>query len=137
MGSPTSPALSNVVNHHLDARLLGLARKHKGQYTRYADDITLSFPAEGKFLGHVLRLLEEIIQAEGYQIQPQKGVRVLRAYQQQIVTGLVVNDRVRLPRTTRRRLRALRHQAQQRTLDSRAYARLRGYEALNRMVEQA
>jgi hypothetical protein len=42
-GAPTSPRLSNLVNYRLDARLAGLAAALGGVYTRYADDIAISF----------------------------------------------------------------------------------------------
>jgi hypothetical protein len=42
-GAPTSPRLSNLVNYRLDARFTGLAAALGGVYTRYADDITISF----------------------------------------------------------------------------------------------
>jgi len=43
-GAPTSPALSNQVCRHLDARLERLAASVGGTYTRYADDVTISLP---------------------------------------------------------------------------------------------
>ena len=45
-GASTSPALANVVCRRLDARLTHLAHKVSARYTRYADDLTFSFPAE-------------------------------------------------------------------------------------------
>ena len=41
-GAPTSPVLSNIIAHHLDNRLLGVARKMGYKYTRYADDLAFS-----------------------------------------------------------------------------------------------
>ena len=50
-GSPTSPVISNLIANILDIKILRLAQKHKINYSRYADDITLStnmreFPRE-------------------------------------------------------------------------------------------
>ena len=42
-GAPTSPRLSNLVNYRLDRRIAAMAKKLGALYTRYADDITLSF----------------------------------------------------------------------------------------------
>lgn len=41
-GAPTSPVLSNFIAAALDRRLTRLAREHKCDYTRYADDLTFS-----------------------------------------------------------------------------------------------
>ncbi len=41
-GAPTSPRLSNLVNHPMDARLAALAAASGAVYTRYADDMTFS-----------------------------------------------------------------------------------------------
>ncbi len=42
IGAPTSPALSNILLHPLDAELSGYADRLGVKYTRYADDITAS-----------------------------------------------------------------------------------------------
>jgi len=44
-GAPTSPALTNTLCLRLDRRLAGLAKRLGWRYTRYADDLTFSFPA--------------------------------------------------------------------------------------------
>ena len=44
-GAPTSPALTNIVCLNLDRRLTGLAEKIGLRYSRYADDLTFSLPA--------------------------------------------------------------------------------------------
>ena len=78
---------------------LGLA------YTRYADDLTVSGGSIPKgFLKSISKKLSEF----GYQIAPGK-VHFNRQHQRQMVTGMVVNEKVQLPRTTRRWIRALLH----------------------------
>jgi len=42
-GSPVSPIISNLITEILDAKITKLAKKYKFYYSRYADDITLSF----------------------------------------------------------------------------------------------
>ncbi|MBI0326969.1 reverse transcriptase domain-containing protein [Burkholderia plantarii] len=45
-GAPTSPLLSNLVCRSMDRDLTDLARRNLARYTRYADDITFSFPVK-------------------------------------------------------------------------------------------
>jgi retron-type reverse transcriptase len=129
-GAPTSPRLSNLVNYRLDARIAGKVAAFGGRYTRYADDLTISFPAEEPEEDWVIRsgpplpfLLEghpgkirylrsfirRIMGEAGYQIHRRKKMSVRRRHHRQLVTGLVVNEKVNLPRETRRRLRAVAH----------------------------
>ncbi len=107
-GAPTSPGLCNAVLMRLDRRLAGLARKFEFEYSRYADDLTLSGddPSKAKKL---IRFARDIINDEGFRLN-RKKTRVLRRGQRQRVAGVVVNDRKGLSRTERRKLRAAIHQ---------------------------
>jgi hypothetical protein len=136
-GAPTSPALSNLVNRYLDSRLEKLARTLGGRYTRYADDITISFQAKfGPKQRKLIPKLREILSQEGYAVQEQKKVRIQRAHQKQTTTGLIVNSHVNLPRATRRKIRAMQHRQRLGKLSESEEARLAGYEALVHMVEK-
>ncbi len=106
-GAPTSPAISNLVCRRLDARLAGLAEANQGTYTRYADDLTFSFKsAETVKLGRFRWWVDQVCQQEGFTVNQQK-FRVIRNSQRQVVTGIVVNEAVRVPRELRRELRAI------------------------------
>ena len=108
-GAPTSPAISNLVCRRLDARLAGLAEKTGGRYTRYADDLTLSYKADtarGLNIGRLRWWVDQVCQQEGFRVHQGK-FRVIRAGRRQTVTGLVVNDTVHVPREARRRFRAI------------------------------
>lgn len=104
-GAPTSPMVSNLICWRLDSRLSGLVAKHGGHYTRYADDLTFSGDAA---LLSVLPLVRRIIREEGFAWAPEK-FRIQRRGSRQMVTGLVVNDVVSVPRRVRRYLRAMVH----------------------------
>ena len=108
-GAPTSPALANLVCRRLDARLEGVARRFGATYTRYADDLTFSFEAVPAALGRFLWWVDQVTQQEGFALNARKR-RILRPHQQQRVTGVVVNERPAVPRSDRRRLRAVLHQ---------------------------
>ncbi|WP_245678155.1 reverse transcriptase family protein [Chondromyces crocatus] len=110
-GACTSPALSNQVARKLDRRLAGMAAKHGWTYTRYADDLTFSAPP-GKRSGipMLLARVRHIVTEEGFTLHPSKG-RIQRAARRQEVTGIVVNDKLSVPRDELRRLRAILHAA--------------------------
>jgi len=134
-GAPTSPRLSNLVNVRLDARLSALARKLGAAYTRYADDITFSFPAEDRSaIGAAIVTTKRVLADEGYALHQKRKLHIRRRHQQQLVTGLVVNDRPRLPRSTRRWLRAIEHHVATGRDATLTAAQLAGWRALQSMV---
>lgn len=136
-GAPTSPRLSNLVNFQLDARLAALARKCGAAYTRYADDLTFSFAADDHAsVRQVIRVTKEVLGEAGYRLHTDKKLRVLRRHQRQTVAGLVVNERVRLPRRTRRRLRAVEHHASHWRAPTLTPAQLEGWRALQKMIAE-
>ncbi|HKB05027.1 MAG TPA: reverse transcriptase family protein [Gemmataceae bacterium] len=151
-GAPTSPRLSNLVNFRLDARLAGLATRRRvynprtaghleerpvgATYTRYADDLTFSFPTDDrKLIRYVVRMTKHIVASEGYELHLHRKLRVLRRHTRQQVTGLVVNDWVNLPRATRRWLRAVEHRLATGRAATLTPAQLAGWRALRAMVE--
>ncbi len=105
-GGVTSPAVSNFVAGNLDRRLAGLARRMKFRYTRYADDLILS--SNNPRLPELIPWIKEIIVDEGFRVN-EKKVRVMRKSRRQTVTGIVVNETMNIPRSERRRLRAMEH----------------------------
>lgn len=116
-GAPTSPGITNTLCLSLDRRLTGLAESLGWRYTRYADDLTFSLPnsAKGKpNFGKLMGAMKHIVADEGFTLHPDK-TRVMRKGASQRVTGLVVNGagKPRVPRETRRMLRAALHNAKQ------------------------
>ncbi len=107
-GAPSSPDIGNLICRGLDARLAGLCERRGWKYTRYCDDITIS--GDTGFSRGIQDAIRQTILDEGFLINNQK-TRTTRRGSRQVVTGLVVNDKVALPRYKRRRLRALFHQA--------------------------
>lgn len=109
-GAPTSPRLANLVNYRLDTRLNNLAAAFGATYTRYADDLVFSFDVDKRTqTKRLINLVKLIVREEGYRMHTRRKLHIRRRHQQQRVTGLVVNDRVNLPRRTRRWLRAVEH----------------------------
>lgn len=135
-GAPTSPRLSNVVNSLLDAQLAGLAKSRRGQYTRYADDLTMSFRRiSGRRVRGVIQQAEKILALHGYELHRDKKMNVRRRHQRQEVLGLTVNSGVRLSRKKRRWLRAARHRLQTTGQCSLTEKQLEGWTAFEHMIE--
>lgn len=135
-GAPTSPRLSNLVNAPLDQALLLVARQHGGQYSRYADDITMSFDRKrGRKIRGITQVVRRVLRSFGYTMHGGRKLKILRQNQPQKVLGLIVNERVALPRRTRRWLRAVRHRFDAGKPITMTEQQLLGWEALARMVE--
>lgn len=105
-GSPVSPIISNLIAEILDAKITKLAIKYKFYYSRYADDITLSFDTK-KLPPEIIKssendffLGESIIKAiksSGFTINNDK-ICFRSNFDRQQVTGLVVNKKINVPR---------------------------------------
>jgi retron-type reverse transcriptase len=138
-GAPTSPAISNLVCRRMDSRLSGLAKRNGGVYTRYADDLTFSFRTTVPDLGRLRWWVDQVCHQEGFVVHQDK-FRVIRSSQRQVVTGIVVNDALRVPRSERRRFRAILHNCKTHGIESQARGRkdfvgwLRGYASYIHMV---
>jgi RNA-directed DNA polymerase len=136
-GAPTSPRLSNLVNYGIDERLARFAKRRKGHYTRYADDITFSFPKDyPKRVRGVIQKTRHILKANGYTLHERRKLHIRRRHQRQIVTGLVVNERVNLPRRQRRRLRAAMHRHRTGGDPTWTLQQLQGWAALLAMIDK-
>ena len=110
-GAPTSPRLSNLVNYSMDHCIEKFVAQYDGTYTRYADDITVSFPDPDWDLDEIIDGVFRRIRWNGYRPHLGKKLNVSRRSQRQSVNGLVVNERVNLPRERRRWLRSVKHRA--------------------------
>ncbi|HAO11521.1 MAG TPA: hypothetical protein DCQ51_10205 [Planktothrix sp. UBA8407] len=109
-GAPSSPAITNLLCRRLDQRLTQMAQKYGFVYTRYADDLT--FSASGNSLTNLSNIFNEtgfIVKTEGFNLNQDK-TRIMRKSQQQEVTGMIVNNKVNIPRETLKRFRATLYQ---------------------------
>ncbi len=126
-GAPTSPGICNAILGKLDHRIAALAKRAGFDYTRYADDLTLSSdanfdgrgkPPAGSAAGgqrgvidtaHRLRKqVERVIVEEGFVVNAKK-TRVMTKGGAQRVTGVTVNRVIGLSRKERRKIRAMLH----------------------------
>ena len=110
-GAPTSPAVANLAAFGLDRRLSGLAASLELHYTRYADDLTFSGSMRLVRVAHTLRgAVAAIARQEGFTVNEEKSLLATRAGCQR-VCGVVVNDRLNVPRREYDVLRAILHNA--------------------------
>lgn len=116
-GGCTSPDLCNLVTTRLDARLEGLGRKFGYEYSRYADDLVFSTDTEQTPASTVISAVTRICKDEGFEVNRHK-TRTMRTPNRQLVTGLMVNDGVRLTRKDLRRIRAFFHRCETRGVDA-------------------
>lgn len=109
-GACTSPALANLIASRLDTRLAGLINTFKGEwsYTRYADDLTFSTSDTNPEIGQLIAAVGHIAKDENFEIKAEK-TRIMRSPRRQSVTGLIVGDEVRIPKSTIKKMRALFH----------------------------
>ena len=143
-GTRTSQAaIQPAVVRRLDSRLAGIAAKLGWQYTRYADDLSFSAPADAepeKKTGYLLARVRHIVGDEGFVVN-EKKTRVLKRSSAMAVTGIIVNRRPGVRRREIRRLRAILHNAgkyglasQNRAQDPHFGSRIRGQIAFVRMI---
>lgn len=117
-GSPCSPVISELIAQILDMRLVRLAKKYGVTYTRYADDITFStsqkeFPVglaapdgTDPTIWHLSDELVGKVTCSGFAINNEKTRMHFRG-SRQMVTGLVVNEKVNIRSDYYRRARAM------------------------------
>lgn len=111
-GAPTSGCLLNLVCASLDRKVFGLAMRSglpQVRYSRYADDLTISAPSWSTIDPvRAIPAIRALLAADGFSLAEHKTC-VYGAGSQQLVTGLVTNDHVSVPKRLRRWLRAVRH----------------------------
>lgn len=100
-GTPTSPAISNIVMKNFDDNFGAWCEARGFSYTRYCDDITISgnkplYPAYCK----AKRWLENM----GFEINPHK-TRFITNASRQTVTGITVNEKLSVSADYKRKLR--------------------------------
>jgi hypothetical protein len=135
-GAPSSPVLSNHLNERMDARLAGFAAVHGVIYSRYADDITFSMDADDpKTIHALIRFTDKVVSAAGYRLHRRRKLHIRRRHERQVVGGLVVNERPRLPRERRRWLRAVEHRVTGGRSPSLSTEQLAGWRAYRAMVD--
>jgi hypothetical protein len=110
-GAPTSPCLSNLAMKIVDIRLSAMAKAFGGFYTRYADDLTVSWPAptKGKVIDGMYRCTELVLK-EYFVLLNKKKKRVMGNGVRQDIVGYCVNSgKPTISKQIRKNIRAAVH----------------------------
>lgn len=112
-GAPTSPMIANWAVIQGDMALAKYCSEHLIDYTRYVDDLTFSVSRSEITDEEVSDILHIIKTTFGKKIKPNpRKIKFMRRNKQQRVTGIVVNEKLSIPRARRKQLRAFMHDAQ-------------------------
>lgn len=100
-GAPTSPQLSNIFMVGFDKIISSYCVKKNIRYTRYADDLTFS----GDFnTNEILALLKSELDELDLVFNEEK-TKLMTKSMRQVVTGVVVNKKIQVPKEKRREIR--------------------------------
>lgn len=103
--APTSAAISNVVMYPFDENMLKYCRNRNLRYTRYTDDISIS----GEYIyKEDIIFVSNIIYNDGFQVNKEKTKKFGPGCAK-IVTGVLINNRLRAPAKQRSLLRQEMH----------------------------
>lgn len=100
-GAPTSPMISNIIMKDFD-NLVGNWCQQKGiAYTRYCDDMTFS----GDFVpGELITYVKLELRKMGLLLNTKKTV-IVKKGQKHLVTGIVVNEKISVPKEYKKKIR--------------------------------
>lgn len=100
-GAPTSPSISNIILRDFDNCIGEWCNEHNIAYTRYCDDMTFSGDFDPK---PVIELVKKELKKLGLYLNEKKTI-VIRKGQRQAVTGIIVNEKPRVPIEYKKRIR--------------------------------
>ncbi len=113
-GTPTSPAISNIVMREFDDQVSHFCNARNIAYTRYSDDMTFS----GSFdSNEVIEFVKNKLNKSGFQLNNKK-TKLIKQGQRQTVTGVVVNEKQQLPKGYRKQIRQEIHYCQKYSVKS-------------------
>lgn len=104
-GAPTSGFLANCVLDEFDKILLTYCSKRNLNYSRYSDDITISGKSrKSKEISQIISFVSYQLKSYDFELH-QRKTRILKKNNRQIVTGIVVNEKLSAPRKLKKALR--------------------------------
>jgi RNA-directed DNA polymerase len=113
-GAPTSPYISNIFLKKFDLIISEYCKSKKIRFTRYADDLTFSGDFDEK---EIIDFVKQELSKLNLNINEDKS-KVMLQNERQVVTGVVVNDKMRVARERRKELRQAVYYIEKFGLDS-------------------
>ena len=102
-GSPSSPYLSNIYMAKFDSEISKYCVQNNIRYNRYADDISLSFSKKLNTDELIIYIRSELTR---YNLKLNESkTKIMKPNNRQIVTGIVVNEKIQVPRYKRKEVR--------------------------------
>lgn len=104
-GAPTSGYLANCILDEFDKILLSYCSNRKMNYSRYSDDITISGKSrKSKEISQIISFVSYQLKSYDFELHERK-IRVLKKNNRQMVTGIVVNEKLSAPRKLKKAIR--------------------------------
>lgn len=97
-GAPTSPYIANIIFSNIDKLIQEVIFSKNITYSRYADDLTFSSCENISFL---IPEISQLVKLHGFEINSKK-THLMEDPHRKIVTGLLVTDKVRVPKYYKR-----------------------------------
>ena len=138
-GAPTSPVISNLVLSDFDKEVYALVTSLNGAYTRYSDDITISFKEDSsQKIAQVIKFVEAKLAENGFKLNKKKGkINVLRPHQAQRICGVTINSgKPTISRKQRRLIRAAEHNAKQGKSTTFTEDQIKGHQSFQAYVKE-
>ena len=108
-GAPTSPDISNSILFDFDETIFQACQALGLDYTRYADDISISGSSKTNIL-KIIDLCRRELAKHNINLN-EKKTRIASQNASQRVTGIMVNEKIQPPRDFQRKIRAKFHHA--------------------------
>lgn len=114
-GLPTSPMICNILAEKLDDKIFDfLSKIHLDfTYSRYADDISISFNLIGNsgsdFIKYIIKHISDKVKSAGFQLNKKKTKVQYSTAGRREICGVMVDNTVHISRRQRRKIRAAKH----------------------------
>lgn len=103
-GAPTSPYLSNLILKEFDDEIAKYCKEEKIKYTRYADDMAFSGNVINK--KEIESLVQKKLEKLGLNLKKEK-TRLMLKNEPQILSGVILNEKMQLPKKERNEIRQI------------------------------